>query len=389
MGKRKIGLRAIAVLLALVIAAATGYFIVAVRPVSVTVVSVSENVPVRVFGLGTVEARIVSRIGFEVGAALAELTADHGDSVVRGDVLARLSSAEQQARVARAEAGLLGAEVNVRKAEANVVRAQAILAQRRATNRRKQELVGDRVVSQQSADETQRDEDIAAAELTVARAEVDVANAMANDARAALSYELTVLGQYVLAAPYDGVVVERHTEVGTVVKAGDVIYTLMAPESVWALAYVDEARAGAIVEGQTAEVRLRSLTQSNFNAQVVRIGIESDRVNEERRVWVKCTSCPPRIFLGEQAEIRITVATLDMALLVPEVAVTGFDGRNGTVWIVRDRRLSRARLAFGHRSEDARLEVIDGLPDGARIVAAIVPGLKDGRAADIVEAARP
>ena len=389
MGKQKSALRMLAVLAVLAVVAAAGYFLVAVRPVSVTVVPVAENVPIRVFGLGTVEARIVSRIGFEVGAALAEMTADHGDSVARGDILARLSSAEQQARMARAEAGLLGAEVNVRKAEANVARARAILAQRRETNRRKQALVGGSVVSQQSADEAQRDEDIAAAELAVARAEVDVASAMVTDARAALTFEQTVLGQYELTAPFDGVVVERHTEVGTVVKAGDVIYTLMAPESVWALAYVDEASAGAIAEGQTAEVRLRSLSQSTFSAQVVRIGIESDRVNEERRVWVKCTSCPPRIFLGEQAEIRITVATLDKALLVPEVAVTGFDGRSGTVWIVRDGTLSRARLAFGHRSEDARLEVIDGLPNGARIVAAIVPGLKDGRAADIVAAERP
>ena len=383
MGKQKSALRMLAVLAVLAVVAAAGYFLVAVRPVPVTVVPVAENVPIRVFGLGTVEARIVSRIGFEVGAALAEMTADHGDSVARGDILARLSSAEQQARMARAEAGLLGAEVNVRKAEANVARARAILAQRRETNRRKQALVGGSVVSQQSADEAQRDEDIAAAELVVARAEVDVASAMVTDARAALTFEQTVLGQYELTAPFDGVVVERHTEVGTVVKAGDVIYTLMAPESVWALAYVDEASAGAIAEGQTAEVRLRSLSQSTFSAQVVRIGIE------ERRVWVKCTSCPPRIFLGEQAEIRITVATLDKALLVPEVAVTGFDGRSGTVWIVRDGKLSRARLAFGHRSEDARLEVIDGLPNGARIVAPIVPGLKDGRAADIVPAERP
>ena len=29
-----------------------------------------------------------------------------------------------------------------------------------------------------------------------------------------------------------------------------------------------------------------------FQARVVRIGIESDRVSEERRVYVKCEQCP-------------------------------------------------------------------------------------------------
>ena len=95
----------------------------------------------------------------------------------------------------------------------------------------------------------------------------------------------------------------------------------------------------------------------------------------------------PRIHLGEQAEVMITVARLDEALLVPETAVSAFDGRTGMVWTVQGGRLSRAEVSFGHRSEDARLEVISGLPAGARIIAAPVAGLKEGRAARIVERA--
>ncbi len=88
------------------------------------------------------------------------------------------------------------------------------------------------------------------------------------------------------------------------------IFTLMDPETVWTLAYVDEARAGAIAVGQTAEVRLRSLPHDVFSGTVARIGIESDRVNEERRVWIACDQCPAQVYLGEQAEVRITVAEL-------------------------------------------------------------------------------
>src|SRR3546814_2000313 len=77
------------------------------RPLPVEVVRTTDRVPVEVFGLGTVEARILSRVGFEVGAALVELTADHGDRVKQGEVLARLHSGEQEARVAKAKAGLV------------------------------------------------------------------------------------------------------------------------------------------------------------------------------------------------------------------------------------------------------------------------------------------
>ena len=67
------------------------------RPLTVELASVEENVPIRVFGLGTVEARVLSKIGFEVGATLVELDADHGDRVAKGQVLARLNSGEQEA----------------------------------------------------------------------------------------------------------------------------------------------------------------------------------------------------------------------------------------------------------------------------------------------------
>jgi HlyD family secretion protein len=164
-----------------------------------------------------------------------------------------------------------------------------------------------------------------------------------------------------------------------VIKAGDPIFTLVAPETVWGLAYIDESRVGPVAEGQTAVVRLRSLPQQTFEAKVVRIGIESDRVNEERRVYVKCELCPPRFFLGEQAEVLITVAHLDQALLVPEAAVQGFDGTKGTVWTVENDRLRQRTLTFRYRTEDARLEVVDGLPDEAQIVAAIGPGFREGR----------
>jgi HlyD family secretion protein len=373
-------------LLVLVAAAAigaAGYLFLAERPLAVPVAVVERDVPVRVYGLGTVEARIVSRIGFEVGAALTDLGVDSGDAVAEGQVLARLHTAEQQARVVRAEAAVEAARATLGKAEANVVRARAVLEQRRSTNVRQQALAERSTISTQTAEEAQRDVDVAAADLAVAESEVKVAQAQLADAEAALLYERTLLDHHVLHAPFDAVVVARHAEAGTVVRAGDPIFTLMDPGTVWTLAYIDEARAGSIAVGQTAEVRLRSLPHEVFGGTVDRIGIESDRVNEERRVWIACDRCPAEVYLGEQAEVRITVATLPEALLVPEVAVSGFDGHRGRVWIVQDGRLAETEVTFGHRTQDARVEIVSSLPDGAKVVAAPVKGLSEGRMARI------
>jgi HlyD family secretion protein len=44
------------------------YLVLLRRPLTVDVATVEANVPVRVFGLGTVEAQVLSKIGFEVSS---------------------------------------------------------------------------------------------------------------------------------------------------------------------------------------------------------------------------------------------------------------------------------------------------------------------------------
>lgn len=353
------------------------------RPVAVEVVAAEKHAPVRVFGLGTVEARIRSDVSFEVGATLVDLAADEGDHVGRGELLASLGPGEQQARLEKARASLLVTEANAAKAAANLEKARAILAQKREASSRRQALAGRSVVSEQSAEEAIRDEAVAAADVAVASSDVEVAKAQLVDARAQLQFEQTMLGHRRLYAPYDAIIIDRHREVGSVVKAGDPIFTLIARDSYWGLAHVDEARAGNLEEGQRVEARMRSRQQESFTGRVFRIGLESDRVTEERRVFVKGDNPPARIFLGEQVEFWITVAEIHDALLVAEAAVSGFDGTQGTVWTVEDGRLHRRLVSFGYRTEDARLQIVGGLTDRARVVSRIVGGLREGRAARI------
>jgi len=366
-------------------AIAAAAFIYTNRPITVRVVSIEENLSVRVFGLGTVEARVVSKIGFEVGATLVELKADHGDRVAKGQALARLNIGEQEAKVAKARAALLIVEASIKKANANLDKTQAVLAQKQTTNQRKQALADRDVVSQQAAEEAVRDEAVAIADVAIAQSEAETAKAQRIDGQAQLQFEEIMLQHRTLVAPYDALIIERHKEPGAVIKAGDPIFTLIAADSYWGLAYVDEARAGFIEEGQRVDARLRSRPQDAFTGRVVRIGLESDRASEERRVFIKGDNPPPQIYLGEQAEFWISVAQLDKALLVPEDAVQGYNGREGRVWTVESGHLQRRLVKFRHRTEDARLEIVEGLPVGARVVSRIENGLREGRSANVVE----
>jgi HlyD family secretion protein len=366
-----------------VLAVGAGLIALRDRPLTVETVAPETDVVLRIYGLGTVEARVLSRVGFEAGAALTTLSVDAGDRGVRGQVLAALDPAEQEARVARARAAVAANTASLAKAGAAVERARAVLAQRRSANLRQQTLVRQNVASAQGAEEAERDEAVAVAELAVAEADLGVIRAQGADAAAAVRLEETLLAHHTLTAPYDAVIVARHAEAGTVVKAGDPIFTLIDPASVWIQAYFDEERAGQLALGQPGTIRLRSQPQAEFHGTIARIGLESDRVNEERLVWLVCTDCPAPLYLGEQAEVRVTTGRRGTALMAPEVAITGFDGHRGTMWIVQDGRFAQAALTFGARDDRGRVEVTGGLPEGASIVARPPAGVRVGRAARI------
>jgi HlyD family secretion protein len=56
---------------------------------------------------------------------------------------------------------------------------------------------------------------------------------------------------------------------------------------------------------------------------------------------------------------------------------------------VLDGEIVEVPLVFGHRTEDARLEIVSGLPDGAQVVAAPVKGLSEGRRVRVTGGAAP
>jgi multidrug resistance efflux pump len=61
----------------------------------------------------------------------------------------------------------------------------------------------------------------------------------------------------------------------------------------------------------------------------------------------------------------------------------------GTVWTVEDEELRRRKVSFGHQTLDAHLEIVEGLPPAALVVTELKPGLREGRAAKVIEGETP
>ena len=352
-------------------------------PIKVAVSHPVANVAVQVFGLGTVEARVTSKVGFKISGILVDLRADVGDRVAKGAVLARLDDREQKAQVARSKAAVEQANANLQKANASVQKAQANYENAKRISERRQQLVQSKTTSVETAETAKAVQDAAFGDLNLAKSDIAVAKATISDAKAQERQQEVTLDFHTLTAPYDAMVTARLKELGSALAASEPVFTLIDPKTVWVLAYIDESKAGEIKVGEPAQIILRSHPDQRLPGHITRIEPESDRVNEERKVEVAFDQIPPYAVLGEQAEVYITTVHLPKALLVPEAAIVGLAKNSGTVWTLEDGHLRQHEATFGHRLLDGHYEITGGIPAHAMVVTKLGSGLRVGRAATI------
>jgi len=354
------------------------------REIAVRTVALERNVEVRVFGIGTIEAQVLSKVGFQVAGKIVAIEADQGQLVKSGDLLAKLDDAAQRAKLSKSEAALRQAEANLIKTQAQRDRANATYQQKITVNARRQALIVRGSISQEVADDANVAEEIAKNDLKVVEADAAIAAVLKDDAAAQKRIDGVVLNQHELRAPFDARIINRAKELGSVANAGETVFTLIVPESIWVKAYVDEALAGSLALGQTAFVKLRSESGNAVEAEVVRIDQENDRVTEERRVYVRCRACNPLHqlrYLGEQAEIEVVTKVIAAGRFVPLKYVEAFDGRSGLVWLLDNGRLAKRHVQFGDRTIDGRVHIVTELGDGVEVVIDDRRDLRDGRAA--------
>ena len=369
-------------LLAALVVAGGGYFWGFMREIPVRTVAPQQNVEVRVFGIGTIEAQVVSKVGFQIAGKVVAVEADQGDVVKAGALLARLDDDAQRAKLRKSEAAQQQAAANLAKTQAQRERAEVTYQQKKSVNLRRQTLAGRGSVSQEAAEDAQAAEEIALSDAKIIEADTRVAAVLQDDAASQRQIDAVVLAQHELRAPFDARVIARSKELGGIANAGEAVFTLIAPGSIWVKAYVDEALAGGLGIGQRAFVRLRSEPNRIFETEVARIDQENDRLTEERRVYVRCRVCNPEHqlrYLGEQAEVEIVKTMIPSGVFVPLKFVEGYDGRSGTVWTLHNGRLARQRVQLGERLLDGRIQITSDVR--GQVVADDRTDLREGRAA--------
>jgi multidrug resistance efflux pump len=273
----------------------------------------SREIPSFIQATGSLVANETSNVAPKVAGKVVNVSANVGQFVTQGAVIAKIDDQDARLRLAEARAGVNQAIAGVRQAEArlglspngafnastipevqtanaNYEQAQAELRQAEANEKRYRELVetGDVSVVAYETYRTQRDTArarvrAAGEQLEAARNTARQSNQAIKTAQAAVEAARTQVGtaeqaiaDTVVRAPFSGYVSDRPTAVGEYVSSASVIATILRANPIKVQIQVAEADVPYVGIGRGVTIQVDAYKDRNFGGTVTAVNPSID-----------------------------------------------------------------------------------------------------------------
>jgi HlyD family secretion protein len=279
------------------------------------------------FGNGRIEAEEID-IDTKFAGRISEISADAGDMVKAGQVVARMDTRDLSASLKKSQSAVAQAQRAIDEANANVVQqtSMALLAQQeldRATT-----LVRKGYQTQEVVDQRQQSLDAAAAGLKAAQFRVvESEHAMEANTHDVELYEVNIADN-TLVAPKDGRIQYRIANIGEVLPAGGKVFTTLDISYVYMDVYLPTTEAGKVKIGSDARIVLDAIpqlaipakvsfvaTQAQFTPKTVETQSERDTLMFRIRAKID-----PELLRAHADKVRSGLPGISYFLLDPKIA---------------------------------------------------------------------
>lgn len=354
---------------------------------SVETVSVGTAYPYQAATLlnaaGYVVAQRKAAIASKASGRLEWLGVVEGSRVKRGEVIARIENEDVTASLAQARA-------NVAVAEAGIGQAQAELSDADAAYRRAQDLARQNYLSPSAVDSAKARYLKAVASEKSARAAHKAAQASARVAEVAL-------GQTLIRAPFDGVVLTKNANVGDTVTpfsssldTKGAVVTVADMSTLEVEADVSESNLQKIRADQPCEIQLDAFPEQRFRGVVSRLVPTVDRAKATVMTKVRFLDTDPgegrRILPEMSAKVAFLSKAADADQRRPRTVANplavAVRSAKSVVFVVTDGRVRMVEVVAGETiGEAVALEAVGtALHPGDKLVLRPEARLADGMA---------
>jgi HlyD family secretion protein len=320
---------------------------------------------------------------------------EEGQTVRRGDTLIVLDDRDERAAVAQAQAAVLQAEAKLRQLREVGLPAAEQAQSQSESNRllarqqyeRAQDLKAKGFVSQSALDDAKRNLDVAESQLAATRLQVRsnslsgsdyvLAETALRQASASLAVAQARLEQTVILAPVDGTLIARNVEPGDVIQPGKELMVLAPAGETQIVVQIDEKNLSQLRQGEKALVSADAYPRERFAAELFYINPGIDALRGSVEVKLRVPSPPPYLRQDMTVSVDIEVARRADTIVVPTEAVHDAAGAQPWVLAIEGGHAARRAVKLGLKG-DGRIEVLEGLTAGERVVSspgiAISPG---------------
>ncbi|MBV8473822.1 MAG: efflux RND transporter periplasmic adaptor subunit [Hyphomicrobiales bacterium] len=216
---------------------------------------------------GRIEATQVD-VSSKYPGRLAKVTVHEGDDVTQGQVVAEVSSPEQEAKLRAAQADLQRSKDALKAAEAEIASRQSALDFSKADFERGEALIKAGHITKQTYEQRKRNYEAADAAVKSTLAQRDQAQSAIKNAEAEVDRIQAVLHDLTLLSPRNGRVQYELLREGEVVNPGAPILTVLDLTDVYMTVFLPGADAAKLAMGGEARVVLDAAPDYSIPAKV-------------------------------------------------------------------------------------------------------------------------
>jgi len=301
---------------------------------------------------GSVQAFYEAPIYARTSGYLKNWYTDIGAAVKKGQVLAEIDTPEVDQQLRQAQADLATADANYELA--------------RTTNERWKGLRA--TVSQQDADQ---------------RAGDAAAKAAARQSAAANLARLKDLESFKrVAAPFDGVVTERNTDVGALINAGQspgsALFRVADTHRLRIYVSVPQAYAAAVQPGLTATLEFADRPTARYEATVVSTAHALDATSRTLQVELQIDNAQGELLPGSYAQVHFTLAAGSASTLRIPVNTVLFRANGLEVATLDGEHRVRLKSITQGRDFGTEIEVLTGIDAADALIVNPPDSIADG-----------
>jgi RND family efflux transporter MFP subunit len=287
------------------------------------------------------------------GGRLLSVSVQLGDSVRRGQTIAKVEDREIVEQVRQAEASMEVSRATIRQREADLKVAELNFD-------RSKNLYARQLLAKQALDDAE-------SRYLAAVAQLDLSKAQQSQNEARLQELKFNLQNTVIASPVDGFIGKRNVDPGAMVNTNTAIASVVDISRLKLVVNVVEKDLRMVTAGDVGTVEVDAYPGEKFTGRIARVAPVLDPSTRTASIEIEIPNSDNRLKPGMYARISLTVEERKNTLVAPKNAVIDFENRRGVWQPNAENRAQFVPVTLGIEGPET-IEIVNGLKEGDRFV---------------------